>query len=169
MARIVGDRLLVNVARKPGEEQIIDLMQLFNRNPNRIIAVAGTVGADGAPNTCPVTLIYAKDERTLLLGTLRASTTTANLRRDGRVSLEILGTEDLVLGIQGSVRLLKEPMAMSDGMAMWEVRVEKVKQDTSPAQRVIQGPASLPRSEKAVEFEQAAMAELMAAAGGAAT
>jgi len=169
MARIVGDRLLVNVARKPGEEQIIDLMQLFNRNPNRIIAVAGTVGADGAPNTCPVTLIYAKDERTLLLGTLRASTTTANLRRDGRVSLEILGTEDLVLGIQGSVRLLKEPMTMSDAMAMWEVRVEKVKQDTSPAQRVIQGHASLPRSEKAVEFEQAAMAELMAAAGGAAT
>jgi hypothetical protein len=73
MARIVGDRLLVNVARKPGEEQIIDLMQLFNRNPNRIIAVAGTVGADGAPNTCPVTLIYAKDERTLLLATLRAA------------------------------------------------------------------------------------------------
>ncbi len=169
MARIVGDRLLVNVARKPGEEQIIDLMQLFNRNPNRIIAVAGTVGADGAPNTCPVTLIYAQDERTLLLGTLRTSTTTANLRRDGRVSLEILSSEDLVMGIQGRVRLLKESMAMSDAMAMWELKVERVKQDTSPAQRVIQGAASLPRSEKAGEFEQAAMAELMAAARGAAT
>jgi len=60
-------------------------------------------------------------------------------------------------------------MAMSDAMAMWELRVERVKQDTSPAQRVIQGAASLPRSEKAVEFEQAAMAELMAAARGAAT
>ncbi len=127
------------------------------------------MGADGAPNTCPVTLIYAKDERTLLLATLRASTTTANLRQDGRVSLEILGSEDLVLGIQGRVRLLKEPMAMSDAMAMWEVKVEKVKQDTSPAQRVIQGPASLPRSEKAGEFEQAAFAELVAAARGAAT
>jgi hypothetical protein len=74
-----------------------------------------------------------------------------------------------VLGIQGRVRLLKEPMAMSDAMAMWEVKVEKVKQDTSPAQRVIQGPASLPRSEKAGEFEQAAIAELVAAARGAAT
>ncbi len=169
MARIVGDRLLVNVARKPGEEQIIDLMQLFNRNPNRIITVAGTVGADGAPNTCPVTLIIAKDERTLLLGTLRASTTTANLRRDGRMSLEILGADDLVLGVQGSVRLLKEPMAMSDAMAMWEFKVEKVKQDTSPTQRVIQGPASLARSEKGEQFEQAAVAELMAAAKGAAT
>ena len=53
MARVVGDGLKVNVARKPGEEQIIDLMALFNQNPNRIIVVAGTVGADGAPNTCP--------------------------------------------------------------------------------------------------------------------
>ena len=169
MARIVGDRLVVNVARKPGEEQIIDLMQLFNNNPNRIIAVAGTVGADGAPNTCPVTLIIAKDEHTLLLGTLRTSTTTANLRRDGRISLEILGADDLVLGIQGNARLLKERLSMSDAMALWEVRVEKVKQDTSPAQRVIQAPASLPRSEKAGEFEQAAIAELMAAAKDAAT
>ncbi len=133
MARIVGDRLLVNVARKPGEEQVIDLMQLFNRNPNRIIAVAGTVGADGAPNTCPVTLIYAKDERTLLLGTLRTSTTTANMRRDGRVSLEILGSEDLVMGIQGSVRLLKESMAMSDAMSMWELRVEGASKGRRPA------------------------------------
>ncbi len=53
MARVVGDKLIVNVARKPGEEQIIDLMQLFNQNPNKIIVVAGTVGADGAPNTAP--------------------------------------------------------------------------------------------------------------------
>ncbi len=57
MARVLGDRLIVNVARKPGEEQLIDLTQLFNQNPNRIIAVAGTVGADGAPKTCHITLI----------------------------------------------------------------------------------------------------------------
>jgi len=169
MARLVGDRLVVNVARKPGEEQIIDLMQLFNSNPNRIIAVAGTVGADGTGVGRPVTLIIAKDEHTLLLGTLRTSTTTANLLRDGRISLEILGAEDLVMGIQGSARLLKERLDMSDAMALWEVRVERVKQDTSPAQRVIQGAASLPRSEKAGEFERAAIAELMAAAKDAAT
>jgi predicted pyridoxine 5'-phosphate oxidase superfamily flavin-nucleotide-binding protein len=160
MARVVGDGLKVNVARKPGEEQIIDLMALFNQNPNRIIAVAGTVGEDGTPNTCPITLIYAKDEKTLIVGTLRNSTTSANLRRDGRVSLEIIGPDDLVMGIQGTMRLLREPMACSDAMAMWEMRVTRVKQDTSPAQRVIQGPASVPRSDKAQAFEQAAIAEL---------
>jgi len=164
MARVLGDRLIVNVARKPGEEQLVDLMQLFNQNPNKIIVVAGTVGADGAPNTAPLSLIYAKDDKTLLVATLRNTTTATNLRRDGRVSLEIIQGEDLVMGIFGVMRLIKEPMACSEAMAMWEMRVEKVKLDTSPAQRVIQGPASTPRSEKAEAFEKAGFAELMAAA-----
>ncbi len=164
MARVVGDSLIVNVARKPGEEQLVDLMQLFNQNPNKIIVVAGTVGADGTPNTAPLSLIYAKDDKTLLVATLRNTTTATNLRRDGRVSLEIIQGEDLVMGIFGVMRLIKEPMACSEAMAMWEMRVEKVKQDTSPAQRVIQGPASTPRSEKAEAFEKAGFAELMAAA-----
>jgi general stress protein 26 len=160
MARVVGEGLKVNVARKPGEEQIVDLMALFNQNPNRIITVAGTVGEDGAPNTCPLTLIYAKDEKTLIVGTLRNSSTSANLRRDGRVSLEIIGPDDLVMGIQGTMRLVREPMNCSDAMAIWEMQVAKVKLDTSPAQRVIQGAASVPRSDKATAFEQAAFAEL---------
>jgi general stress protein 26 len=164
MARVLGDRLIVNLARKPDEEQLIDLMRLFNDHPNRIIAVAGTVGDDGAPNTCPVSLIYAKDDKTLLIATLRHSATAANLRRDGRVSLEILAADDLVMGIQGTMWIIKEPMAMSEAMALWEMRVEKVKLDTSSAQRVTQGPASTPRSEKAAAFEKAAMAEIMAAA-----
>ncbi len=160
MARVVGEGLRVNVARKPGEEQIIDLMALFNENPNRIIVVAGTVGEDGTPNTCPISLIYAKDEKTLRVALLRSTTTSANLRRNGRISLEIIGPDDLVMGIQGTMRLVKEPMAMSDAMSLWEMHVERVKQDTSSAQRVIQGPASIPRSDKATAFEQAAFAEL---------
>ena len=167
MARVLGDRLIVNVARKPGEEQLIDLMQLFNQNPNRIIAVAGTVGADGAPNTCPITLIYAKDEKTLLVGhpadTAPPPPTCAGTAGSPWKSWE---PDDLVMGIQGTMRLIKEPMAMSDAMALWEMRVDKVKQDTSSAQKVIQGPAATPRSDKAVEFEQAAWAELVAAAKG---
>jgi hypothetical protein len=137
MARVLGDTLIVNRAHKPGEEHIINLMELFNQNPNRIIAVAGTVGADGTPNTAPVTLIYAKNPKTMLVATLR-NTTTAN-----------------------SMRLIKEPMAFSDAMALWEMQVEKVKLDTSPAQRVFQGPASTPRNEKAEAFEKAGVAELV--------
>jgi hypothetical protein len=165
MAKVVGDRLIVNVARKPGEERLIDLVKLFNDHPNGIIAVAGTVGADGAPNTAPVSLIYAKDDRTLLLGLLRHSSTSANLRRDGRLSLEVLAADDVVMGIQGSAWLVKEPLAASEAMALWEMRVERVKQDTSPAQQVVQGPAGVYRSEKAEAFGRAVFAELVAAAG----
>ena len=166
MARSVGDSLVVNMAGKPGEERMVDLMKLFNDHPNRIIAVAGTVGEDGAPNTAPISLICAKDAKTLLIATLRTTATTANLRRDGRVSLEIIGADDLVLGIQGVMRLIREPMESSAAMALWEMRVERVKQDTSAAQRVVQGPASVPRNEKAQQFEKAAFAELVAAAQG---
>ncbi len=166
MARTVGDKLVVNLARKPGEEQIIDLMQIFNLNPNKNIVVAGTVGPDGAPNTAPISLIYARDEKTLLAALLRTTTTTANLRHNGRISLEIIGSDDLVLGIQGTMRLIREPMKCSEAMAIWEMTVEKVKQDTSPAQRVVQGPASVPRSDKAAAFEKAGFEELEAAAKG---
>jgi hypothetical protein len=164
MARILGDRLIVNIARKPGEQEIIDLVELYNQHPNRIITVAGTVGTDGVPNTAPVSLIYAKDEKTLLVATLRNSTTTTNLRHNGRASLEFMGSDDLVFGILGIMRLVKEPMECSDVMALWEMKVDKVKQDTSPAQRVVQGPVSVPRSEKAEAFEKAVMAELAATA-----
>jgi len=164
MARLVGDTLIVNLARKPGEEQVVNLMDLFNQNPNRIIVVAGTVGADGSPNTSPISLIYAKNPRTLLVATLRNTTTANNLRRDGRVSLELFREGDLVIGIQGIMRLIKEPMAFSDAMALWEMAVHQVKLDTSPAQKVLQGPASVPRNDKAEAFEKAGVAELMAAA-----
>ncbi len=164
MARVLGDTLIVNRSHKPGEEQLVNLMELFNQNPNRIIAVAGTVGPDGAPNTAPLTLMYAKDPKTLLVATLRNTTTANNLRRDGRVSLEIIQGDDLVMGIQGTMRLLREPMAFSDAMALWEMEVQKVKLDTSPAQRVFQGPASIPRNQKAEAFEQAGVAELQAEA-----
>jgi general stress protein 26 len=164
MARVLGDNLIVNLARQPGEEQLFNIMELFNQNPNRIIVVAGTVGADGAPNTAPVSLIYAKDPKTMLVATLRNTTTATNLRRDGRVSLELFREGDLVFGIQGTMRLIKEPMAFSDAMVLWEMQVDKVKQDTSPAQRVIQHPASVPRNEKAAAFEKAGVAELLAEA-----
>ena len=165
MARLLGDTLIVNRSHKAGEENIVNLMDIFNQNLNRIIVVAGTVGADGAPNTAPVTLIYAKDPRTLLVATLRNTTTANNLRRDGRVSLEVIQGDDVVMGIQGTMRLVKEPMDFSDAMALWEMQVKHVKLDTSPAQRVFQGPASTPRNDKAAAFEKAGIAELLAEAG----
>jgi hypothetical protein len=41
-----------------------------------------------------------------------------------------------------------------------KIDVTGVKRDTSPAQIIESGPRSTPRSEKAVEFEKAAMQEI---------
>jgi hypothetical protein len=49
-------------------------------------------------------------------------------------------------------------------MALWEMAVHQVKLDTSPAQKVFQGPASAPRNDKAAAFEKAGVAELLAEA-----
>jgi hypothetical protein len=62
------------------------------------------------------------------------------------------------------MRLIKDPMDCSPAMAVWEMRVNRVKQDTSPAQRVTQGAAAEYRNEKSAAFGQAAFAELQAVA-----
>ena len=81
-------------------------------------------------------------------------------------SLEIIESDDLVMGISGTMHLIKEPLECSKAMALWEMNVEKVKQDTSPVHRVTRGAAAVLRSEKGQAFEQAAIAEVMAATKG---
>ncbi|MBM4284268.1 MAG: hypothetical protein FJ128_03310 [Deltaproteobacteria bacterium] len=166
MSKMLGDSLQVKVG-KPGDERLVDLGKLFNDNPNRIIAVLATVGADGGPHTCPVSLIYAADDKTLLLGMLKNSLTSANLARDGRVCLQIMAADDVVMGIKGVMRPVRDPMEASPAMALWEMQVSHVKLDTSPAQRVTQGVAADYRNDKARAFGEACFAELRAAAGAA--
>lgn len=161
MARQLGNKLIVDISRKPGEQKILNLVELFNSNPNRIIGIAGTVNEDGTPNTAPISFIFAKDEQTLLIALLNTNTTTQNVKRNGKICIEILGASDLAIGIRGTAKILREPMESSSAMIMAEVKVEGVKQDTSPAQIVIQGAASKPRSEKAIAFEQGVIAEIM--------
>jgi hypothetical protein len=48
MARVVGEKLMVHVSRKPAEEQIVALVRFFDDNPNRLIGVASTVAACAA-------------------------------------------------------------------------------------------------------------------------
>lgn len=161
MSRLLGNKLVVDISRKSGEQKILNLVELFNSNPNRIIGVAGTINEDGTPNTAPMSFIFAKDEQTLLIALLNTNTTTQNVRRDGRICIEVLGASDLAVGIKGKAKILKEPMESSSAMVLAEVKVDAVKQDTSPAQIVTQGPASTPRSDKARAFEQGVIAEIM--------
>lgn len=80
---------MVRIAKK-GKEKIIDLGKLFNDNPNRVISVMGTVNEDGSPNTAPISLFYAPEDKTIIAGMVKASQTVANIKRDGRLIIEVL-------------------------------------------------------------------------------
>ena len=159
MAKIVSDNLVVRISKK-GEEKIIDLGKLFNDNPNRVIAVVGTVNEDGSPNTAPMSLFYVPDEKTIVAGMVKTSQTVANIKRDGRLIMEVLYEGDIGLGILGQGKIIKEPLDCSDATLAIKIDVAGVKRDTSPAQIITSGPKSTLRSEKAREYEKAVLNEL---------
>ena len=159
MAKIVSDNLVVRISKK-GEEKIIDLGKLFNDNPNRVIAVVGTVNEDGSPNTAPMSLFYVPDEKTIVAGMVKTSQTVANIKRDGRLIMEVLYEGDIGLGIFGQGKIIKTPLDCSDATLAIKIDVSGVKRDTSPAQIITSGPKSTLRSEKAGEYEKAVLNEL---------
>lgn len=160
MAKIVSENLLVKIAHK-GEEKIVDLKSLFNENPNRIISIVGTVNEDGAPNTAPMSLFYCPDERTIVAGMVKTSRTVANIKRHGKLMIEVLSSDDIAYGISGEGSVLKDPLDCSDATLAIKIDVASVKRDTSPAQKVTSGPMMTPRSERAVEYEKAVWEELI--------
>ena len=159
MAKIVSDNLLVRIAKK-GEEKIIDLGKLFNDNPNRVISVMGTVNEDGSPNTAPMSLFYAPEDKTIIAGMVKTSQTVANIKRDGRLIIEVLYDGDIGFGILGQGKIIKAPLDCSDATLAVKIEVSGVKRDTSPAQIIKSGPKSTLRSEKAGEYEIAVLNEI---------
>ena len=159
MAKLVSDNLMIRLSHK-GKETIIDLGRLFNDNPNRVISIIGTVNKDGSPNTAPMSLFYSKDNDTIIAGMLKNSQTVANIKRDGRLIMEVLYEGDIGYGILGRGEIAKERLECNAAMLAVKIDVTGVKRDTSPAQIIESGPRSTPRSEKAVEFNKAAIQEI---------
>ena len=159
MAKIVSDNLLVRIVKK-GEEKIIDLGKLFNDNPNRVISVMGTVNEDGSPNTAPISLFYAPEDKTIIAGMVKTSQTVANIKRDGRLIIEVLYEGDIGFGILGQGKIIKAPLDCSDATLAVKIEVSGVKRDTSPAQIITSGPKSTLRSEKAGEYEKSVLNEI---------
>jgi len=159
MAKIVSDNLMIRISHK-GKETVVDLGKLLNDNPNRVISIVGTVNEDNSPNTAPMSLFYSKDNNTIIAGMVKNSQTVANIKRDGRLIMEVLYEGDIGFGILGRATIAKEPLDCNAAMLAVKINVTGIKRDTSPAQIIKSGPKSTPRSEKAVEFEKAAMLEI---------
>jgi hypothetical protein len=76
--------------------------------------------------------VIAWDRRTLRLAPWTNSTTTGNLRRNGKVALLVI-EEGLAYYVQGTARELEREMAGFPGMAKIEVRIESILQDNALA------------------------------------
>ncbi|RMG59425.1 MAG: pyridoxamine 5'-phosphate oxidase family protein [Deltaproteobacteria bacterium] len=159
MAKIVSEDLVVRIEKK-GQVSVFDLARIFNENPNRVVSVVGTVNEDGTPNTAPMSLFYCPDERTIIAGMTRASRTVENLRRTGRVIIEVLYDGDVGFGIIGRGTVIRDPLECNDATCAVKIEVLGVKRDTSPAQIITAGVRITPRSERAIEYEKAVMEEL---------
>lgn len=115
--------------------------------PDRVVAhlvgghpvAVATRSETGHPYLSIVGSCVAVDATTLRFAAFSGGTTLANIRRDGRVFLETLG-DDLVVGIEGQARIVKEPMEASafppHHYAMVEIEVVNVKDDHPPGAKI---------------------------------
>lgn len=94
----------------------------------RLVVVA-TVDERGWPYTMVMNWAAARDARTIRLSLDSRTHTLANIRRNGRVMLEVLA-DGVIMGVRGSARIIQEQMAHAPiPSAMVEVAVEHVKDD----------------------------------------
>lgn len=94
----------------------------------RLVVVA-TIDEDGWPYTMVMNWAAARDARTVRLSLDRRTRTLANIRRNGRVMLEVMA-DGVIVGVRGSARIIQEQMAHAPiPSAMVEVTIEFVKSD----------------------------------------
>lgn len=97
--------------------------------PDRVILVS-TVDTDGWPHQAMLSYfeVVAPDRRNLRIATYGDSTTTANMRRTGRVTLTFVD-ERLAYYVKASVDVLSAAMRSTPFNAKLNCRVERVLED----------------------------------------
>ena len=125
-------------------------------------AVLITVGADGFGHAAMTWALAPTPDRVRFIAD-HGSTTLANLQRDGRAALQVIGRDDLVALIKGPARERRARVeAAPFGMAMWELTVAEVKDQSwapvavSPLAYEWRGPDA----ETLRKIERAVLAEL---------
>ena len=129
-------------------------------------AIIVTVGADGwghAAMTWAVAPVPPAPVWGVRFIADRGSATEANLARTGKAALQVIGRDDLVALIKGPARECRARVAASPfAMAMWELAVTEVKDQTWPPVAV--APLAYewrgPDAEALGKIEQAVLAEL---------
>ena len=114
--------------------------------------VVSTVDVDGFPRGAPMSLFYALDEKTMLMGAQNASFTFKNARERGKIALTFVGKGLLSLTIQGDTGVFKEKMENSRHMGILWVKIKSVKSDVADDVEVSEGIKTEFRSPQWQEF-----------------
>lgn len=121
-----------------------------------------TTGADGWGHAAMTWAVAIAPDR-VRFAVDHGSKTLANLERDGKATLQVIGRDDILALIKGPARMRRARIeAAPFAMAMWELSVAEVKDQSW-------GPVSVsplaytwtgPRAETLREIERAVIAEL---------
>ena len=127
-------------------------------------AILATTGADGWPHLV-MTWAAARDPEFVRFGADQGSITLANLRREGKATLQIAGRDNLLCLIKGSAKVLKEHVEASPfPIAMVEMALTEVRDQSWPG--VVVSPLAFqwtgPDALEAAAAERAILAEIRA-------
>lgn len=126
------------------------------------LGIAMTVGDDLFPTSAFIWVV-ALDNKRVRISIDHKSTTLANLERDGRIAVQVIGPDNLVFLIKGEPHLLKTeldevPMAMG----LWEMKTREVRdqswKDAAPLPLAVQWSGENRKS--LMKVEQAVFAEM---------
>jgi hypothetical protein len=138
--------------------------------PDRLAGLLGagspaalvTVGEDGWGHAAMTWAVALAPDR-VRFGVDHGSTTLANLERDGKAALQVIGPDNILALIKGHARMRRARIeAAPFGMAMWELAVTEVKDQAW--EPVVVSPLAYtwtgPQAEALRRIEQAVIAEL---------
>lgn len=93
------------------------------------IAVVATVNEDGTPHTAPFGSLRASSPDLLRMICFRFHHTFGNLSRDGRLMISLLAPPNIAVSIRGKAAIIAEKMQADDNYAIFEIKIEEVKND----------------------------------------
>ena len=109
-------------------EHVYDVLRKPERAINPVSVVA-TVNTDGTPHTAPFGSLRALNPNRLRMICFQYHHTYSNLLRDGRISISVLAPPDIAVSIRGFARMVKAKMDLDVNYAIFEIKVDRVKND----------------------------------------
>lgn len=124
--------------------------------------VASSIDEDGYPRGAPMSLFYALNDKTLLMGTQNRSQTFKNTERVGKIALTFINEGDVAFTIRGKARVFKRVMESNQYLGILVIEVEAVKSDVAVDVEVSEGVKYKFRSQKWEDLINAVLKELRA-------